>query len=58
MGTEALGAEGVTIGVGVTDGGTVTDVVGNTEVGTARELGGAVINVGGGGPMEVGVIAK
>ena len=42
-----LGATGVGVGA--------TGVGGKTEVGTARELGGAVINVGGGGPIEVGV---
>ena len=51
---------GVELGSGAGAGATgvgvgATGVGGKTEVGTARELGGAVINVGGGGPIEVGV---
>ena len=49
------------VGVAVGDGvgaiaveGTATGAVGSADVGTAREVG-TVINVGGGGPMEVGV---
>ena len=45
---------GTEVGSGVAGAG-ATGVGGKTEVGTARELGGAVINVGGGGPIEVGV---
>ena len=56
VGATGVGVGATGVGVGATGVGVgATGVGGKTEVGTARELGGAVINVGGGGPIEVGV---
>ena len=56
VGSGVAGAGATGVGAGATGVGVgATGVGGKTEVGTARELGGAVINVGGGGPIEVGV---
>ena len=61
-----IGVEPVSISSGIVEvlgaatlvGGGVTGMVDKTEGGTARVVGVALIKVGGGGPMEMGVIVE